>query len=710
MVDGLLPRGPDLTDQFPDGDHGTVRGPDGQPQQFFGPALILGRQAQHDGRGPGMAVAQDAGLDAVQAGPQGLDDGFLRDAGLRGAFAVHGQHHPRCGGDAAVVDVHHAPGPLEHLTHGAGQRLPAGRIGAVDFRHDGCQDRRAGGHFDDLDFGAKPGGGGLQDGPDPHGDVVALRIAPGLVHQIDLDVAERRIAPQVVLTDQSVEVDGRGRAGIGLDVGDFGLGQKLVAQCLQHGVGPFQRRAGRHLHHDLEFGFVVEGQHFQLDPAQDGHQHRAQDQRQDGQSQPDAIARGARGRQERIHQALEDALRTPRPCGRVRGGVTAHAHGEPWRQGQGDAQGDQHPHAGIDRDGAHVGAHQSRDEGHRQQRGDDGESGQDGGAAHFVDGHRNAARGGEIGAQAGVPVDVFHDDDGVVHQDADGENEREQRDPVQGESPGPGGEQRGGQRQADRQSDDDGLAPAQGQKDQQDHRQRGEDQLVDQRASLGVSGGAVIAGFRDLDIGRNDGVAQRLHAAHQAVGDVDGVFAGFFGDCQGHGGFGVALAPCRPIADIVVGGRRIFGDVGDLAQAHGSFAAPCHDQFGDILASAQEPARVHRQTLVADDPVAGAQALIGVVQSARDILDRHSRGGHAAGVQVHADRVFGAADQPDVAGAGDTLEVGLDAAGDPFQIARRGEGGVQRQCDDRDVVDASRLDEGRPDAETFGQPAGRLCP
>ena len=59
-----------------------------------------------------------------------------------------------------------------------------------------------------------------------------------------------------------------------------------------------------------------------------------------------------------------------------------------------------------------------------------------------------------------VAMDVLDDDDGVVDQDADREDQREQRHAVDGEAPGPGGEQRGGQRHHDRRADDDRLAPA----------------------------------------------------------------------------------------------------------------------------------------------------------------------------------------------------------------------------------------------------------
>jgi hypothetical protein len=60
-----------------------------------------------------------------------------------------------------------------------------------------------------------------------------------------------------------------------------------------------------------------------------------------------------------------------------------------------------------------------------------------------------------------MAVNVLHHHDRVVHQNTDGENQREQRHPVEGETPGPGSEQGNGQGQNHRRADDERLAPAQ---------------------------------------------------------------------------------------------------------------------------------------------------------------------------------------------------------------------------------------------------------
>ena len=73
---------------------------------------------------------------------------------------------------------------------------------------------------------------------------------------------------------------------------------------------------------------------------------------------------------------------------------------------------------------------------------------------------RDHARRAACRSSARAAVDVLHHHDGVVHQDADGEDQREQRHAVQREAPGPGGEQRRREREQHRDADDQRLAPA----------------------------------------------------------------------------------------------------------------------------------------------------------------------------------------------------------------------------------------------------------
>jgi hypothetical protein len=54
---------------------------------------------------------------------------------------------------------------------------------------------------------------------------------------------------------------------------------------------------------------------------------------------------------------------------------------------------------------------------------------------------------------------------------------------------------------------------------------------------------AVIAGDRQLDTFRNQGVLQVICASNHGIGDIDGVFTGFFSHGQSH--CRLIIEPCR---------------------------------------------------------------------------------------------------------------------------------------------------------------------
>ena len=98
-----------------------------------------------------------------------------------------------------------------------------------------------------------------------------------------------------------------------------------------------------------------------------------------------------------------------------------------------------------------------------------------------------------------MPVDILDDDDSVIHQYADGENQREQGYAIDRESPGPGREQRGGQRDDDSGPDNDRFAPAERIPRKKDDRNGCESEFLDQFPRLIVGGLSVVAGYRHVD-------------------------------------------------------------------------------------------------------------------------------------------------------------------------------------------------------------------
>ena len=217
-----------------------------------------------------------------------------------------------------------------------------------------------------------------------------------------------------------------------------------------------------------------------------------------------------------------------------------------------------------------------------------------------------------------VAVDVLHHHNGVVHQDADRENQRKQRYPVEGEAPSPGRKQRHRERQHHGHAHDGGLAAAQGQEDECHHRRCGEQQLLDELLGLVVGGGAVVAGFRHLHAVGNHGVVQLFDPLHHRIGDVDGVLSRLLGHREGHGrvfvhgalrGFaagtgGAGGAPWNPMPDVAAGGQGTVLNIGHIFQEHRLARAHAHHEVGHLIGARQNGAAVQLNGSVAAQQLA----------------------------------------------------------------------------------------------------------
>jgi hypothetical protein len=194
------------------------------------------------------------------------------------------------------------------LFQARGHLLAAGLVGAVDLGHQRALHRRAGRHLHHLQLAAVARRDGVELRAQALRDGVALLVAVRLVDQVDLQVTLLGVGAQVVLAHQAVEGDRAGGAGIALQVAHLGLLGQVRAQLVQRGGGVFQRRAGRHVQHELELALVVEGQHLQ---------HHAQARIGDQASAPTAPSRPAR---------------RPAAAQRLRGAVQQRAQQAPGRQ------------------------------------------------------------------------------------------------------------------------------------------------------------------------------------------------------------------------------------------------------------------------------------------------------------------------------------------------------------------------------------------
>ena len=69
----------------------------------------------------------------------------------------------------------------------------------------------------------------------------------------------------VVMTDQPVEIERRGRSHVGLKIRDLRDLLQLHGKCARDRRGLLQARPFRHVHDHLEFALVVEREHLDDD-------------------------------------------------------------------------------------------------------------------------------------------------------------------------------------------------------------------------------------------------------------------------------------------------------------------------------------------------------------------------------------------------------------------------------------------------------------
>ena len=105
-----------------------------------------------------------------------------------------------------------------------------------------------------------------------------------------------------------------------------------------------------------------------------------------------------------------------------------------------------------------------------------------------------------------MSMHVFHHHNRIIHQNPNGENQCEQRHAIERKAPRPRGKQRRHQGQSNRRTDNRRLTPTERKVHQRHHRERGENQFLDQFHRFIVRGRAVVARLSDRDIRRNHGV------------------------------------------------------------------------------------------------------------------------------------------------------------------------------------------------------------
>ena len=172
-------------------------------------------------------------------------------------------------------------------------------------------------------------------------------------------------------------------------------------------------------------------------------------------------------------------------------------------------------------------------------------------------------------------MNVFHHHDGVVDQNTDGKNQREQRYAIQRKAPGPRGEQGGRQGQYHRNADNHRLAFTQGEEHQRHYQGRSEQQLVDEFLGFIVRRLAIVAGDGDIHAFRQHRALELIHAGDDTARHIHGVLAGLFRyrnrHCRIFPWLGDALGFSREAtADPYIAGGliRAIHNSGDITHEH----------------------------------------------------------------------------------------------------------------------------------------------
>ena len=160
-----------------------------------------------------------------------------------------------------VVHIDHPRRAGENGGQLVGGLSTDGGIRPVNFGHQGLQNGWPRRHLNHRNARAQCLRQRRQNLTRRAGDLVAGTFPRPFVQKLDLHIPVPGVLTQVIVAHQAIEIERRGRAGIGLDRHDLGDFQHFFRQTLGHVGGDRQGGAGRHVDHHVELRLVVEGQH-----------------------------------------------------------------------------------------------------------------------------------------------------------------------------------------------------------------------------------------------------------------------------------------------------------------------------------------------------------------------------------------------------------------------------------------------------------------
>ena len=125
--------------------------------------------------------------------------------------------------------------------------------------------------------------------------------------------------------------------------------------------------------------------------------------------------------------------------------------------------------------------------------------------------------------------DILDHHDGVIDQDTDGKDQREQGDAIEGIAVKIKDQEGQPQGCGHGQHGNDGFPPAQEQENNQGHAEDGKSHVQEQFIGFLRGRGPVVPGHRDLDVSRDQGTLQAVDLGQHGMYDLNGVGAGAFG-------------------------------------------------------------------------------------------------------------------------------------------------------------------------------------
>ncbi len=306
-----------------------------------------------------------------------------------------------------------------------------------------------------------------------------------------------------------------------------------------------------------------------------------------------------------------------------------------------------------------------------------------------------------------MTVDVLDHNDGVVDQDPDREDQREQTDAVEGVTEEVGSRQRQGEGDGDDDRDHGRFAPRQRDPHQENDGEGGGPQMFEKLICLFVGGRAIVPGLEDFDVRGQDGAAQAFDHLIEVGHHVDRVGARFLGDGHRHrrhvhsgGGevpFGRRRARSKPHVGRWI--LRALPDLSDIRQVDRAAAGARDHEAGHIVAAGQKLADVDHDLVVGDGSRSCRQPPVDGLDCGKGLQNGDVVRGQPLAIEIHPDHATLTADDRNLSDPWVLRELGLEFVGDRSQLDARRPFGPQGVGDDRYIVDGSWFDNRGHDAD-----------